>query len=248
MVLQKPGLGALTLADLEELQDKDAPEVMAWTLDTFGQRAALCTSFQAEGMVALDLACRISPTVRVFTIDTGRLPQETYELLDRVREHYGIDVEVYYPDQAELTQMVTRHGANPFYHSVSLRLRCCEIRKVNPLNRVLQNLDAWITGLRSSQGPTRANLLKVEVDQEHGNIIKVNPLADWSRQQVWDYIRAHNVPYNRLYDQGYTSIGCAPCTRPATSGEDERAGRWWWENGVPKECGIHLRLNPSATR
>ena len=153
----------------------------------------------------------------------------------------GIDIKVYYPDPKKLAQMVTKHGINPFYHSVSLRLLCCEVRKVNPLNRVLQNLDAWITGLRRSQSQTRANVRKVEVDRDHGNIIKVNPLADWSEQQVWEYIRANQLPYNQLYDQGYSSIGCAPCTRPVVPGEDQRAGRWWWENGVPKECGIHLR-------
>jgi thioredoxin-dependent adenylylsulfate APS reductase len=192
-------------------------------------------------MVILDLACRIDPGVRVFTIDTGRLPLETYELIDRVREHYGIDIEVHYPDQKELAQMVTQHGINSFYRSVSLRLLCCEVRKVKPLSRVLQNLDAWVTGLRRSQSQTRVNVPKIELDEEHGNIIKVNPLADWSEQQVWEYIRANRLPYNQLYDQGYTSIGCAPCTRPVAPGEDQRAGRWWWENGVPKECGIHLR-------
>jgi thioredoxin-dependent adenylylsulfate APS reductase len=190
----------------------------------------------------------MSPEVRVFTVDTGRLPPETYEMIDRVREHYGIDIEVYYPDQNELSQMVTQHGANSFYRSVSLRLFCCEIRKVRPLNRVLQGLEAWITGLRSSQSQTRSTLRKVEVDREHGDIIKINPLADWTRQQVWDYIHEYDVPYNRLYDQGYTSIGCAPCTRSVIPGEDERAGRWWWENGVPKECGIHWRVSQSATR
>jgi thioredoxin-dependent adenylylsulfate APS reductase len=178
----------------------------------------------------------------VFTIDTGRLPPETYELIDRVRERYGIEVEVFCPDQNELSQMVTRYGINPFYRSISLRLLCCEVRKVNPLNRALSNLDAWITGLRRSQSQTRESLSRVELDRDHGNILKVNPLADWSDERVWEYIRAHDLPYNRLYDQGFTSIGCAPCTRAVTPGEDERAGRWWWETGMPKECGIHLKL------
>jgi phosphoadenosine phosphosulfate reductase len=241
MVCQNPELDTYLSQVISEYEDRKAEDVITWTLDTFQHRAAICTSFQAEGMVILDLAYRVDPGVRVFTIDTGRLPSETYELIDRVRDHYGIDIEVYYPDPKKLAQMVTKHGINPFYHSVSLRLLCCEVRKVNPLNRVLQNLDAWITGLRRSQSQTRANVRKVEVDRDHGNIIKVNPLADWSEQQVWEYIRANQLPYNQLYDQGYSSIGCAPCTRPVVPGEDQRAGRWWWENGMPKECGIHLR-------
>ena len=239
MVRAQQESGGLSPDDLAELESRSAAEVIAWVLEKYGRRAAICTSFQAEGMVVLDLASRIGPEIRVFTIDTGRLPPETYELMDQVREHYGIDVEVYFPDQDQLSQLAKSHGVNPFYHSVSLRLLCCEVRKVNPLNRVLPNLAAWITGLRSTQAQTRATLSKVEVDREHGNIIKVNPLADWTREQVWDYVHAHDLPYNRLYDQGYTSIGCAPCTRAVTSGEDERAGRWWWENGVAKECGLH---------
>jgi phosphoadenosine phosphosulfate reductase len=163
MVCQKPGLDTHLSQIIAEYEDKKAEDVIAWALSTFQRRAAICTSFQAEGMVVLDLACRIDPGVRVFTIDTGRLPQETYELIDRVRDHYGIDVEVYYPDQKELAQMVTQHGINPFYRSVSLRLLCCEVRKVNPLNRVLQNLDAWITGLRRSQSQTRASVPKIEL-------------------------------------------------------------------------------------
>jgi phosphoadenosine phosphosulfate reductase len=162
----------LSMDDLAKLQHRDASEIIAWTLERFGQRAAICTSFQAEGMVILDLACRINSGARVFTIDTGRLPQETHELMDRVRDRYNIDVEVYFPNQDELSQMVTRHGANPFYRSVSLRMLCCEVRKVNPLNRVLQNLDAWVTGLRRSQNATRSQVPRVEVDPQHGDIIK----------------------------------------------------------------------------
>ena len=227
-----------------EYESKSAEDVLRWALDTFGTRVAISTSFQAEGMVVLDMAHRIDPQVRVFTIDTGRLPQETYDLIDRVRDHYGISLEVYYPDQDELTNMVARHGVNLFYRSVSLRLLCCEIRKVNPLKRALANLDAWITGLRRSQSGTRSGIAKIEVDSAHGGIVKVNPLADWSQEQVWSYMRANDVPYNALYDKGYTSIGCAPCTRPAQPGEAPRAGRWWWEVGIPKECGIHMSLVP----
>jgi len=223
-----------------QYENKSAQEVLEWAMEAHGSRVAVCTSFQAEGMVILDMARQIDPGVRVTTIDTGRLPQETYELMDAVRHRFGIDVEVYYPDAAELEPMVRKHGVNSFYDSVALRLNCCEIRKVKPLNRILGDLDAWITGLRRGQNSTRANVRKVEVDSAHGYILKVNPLADWSHEQVWDYIKNNDVPYNRLYDQGYTSIGCAPCTRPVRPGDDPRAGRWWWENDVAKECGIHF--------
>ena len=228
-----PGLAA-------EFETRPAEDVIAWALDSFGSRVALSTGFQAEGMVVLDMARRIDSDVRVFTIDTGRLPQETYDLIDRVREFYGLTVEVYYPDGEDLAQMVSKHGVNPFYRSVSLRLLCCNLRKVEPLDRALQDLDAWMTGLRRSQSDIRAGTAKIELDAGHDGIVKVNPLADWSLEQVWEYIKVNRVPYNELYDKGYTSIGCAPCTRPTEAGEDIRAGRWWWENGMPKECGIHV--------
>ena len=231
-------------AEINELaevyESRTAEEVLQWALATYGRLIAISTSFQAEGMVILDMAYRIDPNVRVVTLDTGRLPQETYDLIDRAREHYQVPVEVVYPDQEELSQLVNKHGINPFYRSVSLRLLCCNIRKVNPMNRVLKDLEAWISGLRREEGETRARTRKIEIDVAHGGITKVNPLADWSYDEVWDYIGANDVPYNALYDRGYTSIGCAPCTRPVEPGEDRRAGRWWWEKGIPKECGIHL--------
>lgn len=232
----KADIDALTI----EFEGRSAEDVIRWALDTYGSRVAISTSFQNDGMVILDMAYRIDPAARVFTIDTGRLPEETHTLIDRVRERYDSKVEVFFPDQRELTEMVSEHGVNPFYQSVSLRLLCCQLRKVNPVGRALEGLDAWITGLRRSHGETRANTPKIEIDYAHGGIVKVNPLADWSHDQVWEYIRANDVPYNELYDRGYTSIGCAPCTRPIQPGEDTRAGRWWWENGMPKECGIHL--------
>jgi thioredoxin-dependent adenylylsulfate APS reductase len=223
-----------------EYEGRGAEAVIRWAIERFGPLVAISSSFQAEGMVVVHMAHRIDPHVRVFTIDTGRLPQETYLLIDRVREKYGIAVEVYSPNQDELQELVTKHGVNPFYRSVSLRLLCCNIRKVNPMNRALKDLDAWISGLRRSQGETRAGIRKIEVDRAHGGVTKVNPIADWSYEQVWEYIRRHDVPYNELYDKGYTSIGCAPCTRATQPGEDIRAGRWWWEEGMPKEGGIHL--------
>ena len=222
----------------------DVEKVIEWTIEEFGQGAALCTSFQADGMVILDIAHRMGLELRVFTIDTGRLHAATYELIDRVRERYGIQVEVYSPDQDELAEFTTAFGMNPFYNSVDSRIACCEIRKSHPLNKVLSGLDAWITGVRKNQSQTRANVGKLEVDNPHGGIVKVNPLADWDEDRVWNYIKENDVPYSALYDQGYTSIGCAPCTRPLEPGEDSRAGRWWWEIGVDKECGIHF--NPVA--
>jgi thioredoxin-dependent adenylylsulfate APS reductase len=190
-------------------------------------------------MVILDMASRVDRQVRVFTVDSGRLHQETHDLMDRVRERYGLAVEVYAPDPLELEPFIRREGTNPFYRDVSLRLRCCEIRKVNPLRRALTDTDAWITGVRRDQAATRSNLGVVEVDREHGDILKINPLVSWTEEDVWAYLRRHDVPYNALYDRGYRSIGCQPCTRPVEPGEGSRAGRWWWEQDVPKECGIH---------
>jgi thioredoxin-dependent adenylylsulfate APS reductase len=188
------------------------------------------------------MAWRVDPAVRVFTIDTGRLPQETYDFLDRVRETYRINIEVYYPEAAEVENIVHRHGPNLFYRDVQLRFLCCHVRKVQPLRRVLSTLEAWITGLRREQSVSRATIRQIELDREHGGLIKVNPLATWTEQQVWEYTRAYGVPVHPLYQQGYTSIGCAPCTRPTTAGEDPRAGRWWWETGIAKECGMHCAL------
>jgi len=225
-----------------EYDDAEPQEVIAWTLDTFGRYAAVCTSFQADGMAILDMAWRIDPNVRVFTIDTGRMPQETYEMIDHVRRHYGIEIETYFPDTREVETMVRKHGVNPFYRSVPLRLVCCDIRKVRPLLRALDGLDAWITGLRRDQWASRANIRKIELDHDHGGIVKVNPLADWTEEEVWDYIREHDVPVHKLYEMGYKSIGCAPCTRAVADGEAARSGRWWWEVNAPKECGIHCAI------
>ena len=237
------GLDEQEIAELARAYEGRPPqEVLRWALGRFGSRAALCTSFQADGMVILDMAWRIDPQVRVFTIDTGRLPQETYSLLDRVREKYGIEIEVYFPDATQVESIVRRHGINLFYRDEKLRLLCCQARKVLPLRRVLSTLDAWVTGLRRDQSSTRAAVRKIEADLEHGGLVKINPLADWTEQKVWDYIRAHDVPSHPFYDQGYTSIGCAPCTRPTAPGEDARAGRWWWETGAEKECGMHCTI------
>lgn len=188
----------------------------------------------------IDMLWRIDPAVRVFTLDTLRLPTETYDVIDRVRARYGISIEIFYPDLAAVDAMVRERGYNAFYRSVEDRHACCHIRKVVPLSRALEGLDAWITGLRAEQSGTRADTALIEIDEAHGGIVKINPLAAWTTEQVWTYIREHDVPYNALHDRGYPSIGCAPCTRAVAPGEDPRAGRWWWEIDGPKECGIHL--------
>ena len=224
--------------DLEHLT---ALEIITWALENYHPRLALASSFQAEESVLIDMMHRVrGGDFRIFTLDTGRLNQETYDCMDAVRQRYGVSVEVYFPDAVKVQDMVRNHGLNLFYDSVELRKMCCGIRKVEPLNRALNGLAGWMTGLRREQALTRAEVRKVEVDKEHGNIIKINPLVDWSYDEVWSYIRKHNVPYNRLHKQGYPSIGCAPCTRAVKPGEDVRAGRWWWENADSKECGLHM--------
>ena len=224
--------------DLERLT---AFEIVTWALENYHPRLALASSFQAEESVLIDMMHRVRGSdFRIFTLDTGRLNQETYDCMDAVRQRYGVSVEVYLPDAVKVQDMVRSHGLNLFYDSVALRKMCCGIRKVEPLNRALKGLAGWMTGLRREQALTRAEVRKLEVDKEHGNSIKINPLVDWSYDDVWSYIRKHNVPYNRLHKQGYPSIGCAPCTRAVKPGEDMRAGRWWWENPDTKECGLHV--------
>jgi len=205
------------------------------------ERVAIVASFQAESSVLIDMASTIRPDLRVLTLDTGRLPQETHDMIDRVRQRYGIAIDVIIPGPADVEEMVRAHGVNLFYESVELRRLCCDVRKSRPLARALRGYDAWITGVRREQAATRAHTQVVTVDAEHGGIAKIAPLAGWTKQQVWDYIREHDLPYHSLYDSGYTSIGCAPCTRATTAQEDERAGRWWWEQGEVKECGLHWR-------
>jgi phosphoadenosine phosphosulfate reductase len=228
--------------DLAHLEGLPADRLLAWAIERFGRRFAVVTSFQAEGMVVLDLARQLDPGVRVLTLDTGRLPEETYQVIEAVRSGMGLQVEVISPDPAEVAAMVARHGPNLFHKDPALRRLCCHVRKVAPLERALNGVEAWATGLRRDGGPARAGTAKAEVDDGHGGILKLNPLADWTRDQVWAYVRSHRLPVNPLYEQGYTSIGCAPCTRPTRPGEDERAGRWWWEAGQDRECGLHSRL------
>lgn len=222
-------------------ENQAAQEVLGWALNDFHPKVAIASSFGAEDVVVIDMAWKLNPEVRVFTLDTGRLHQETYDVMDVIRSRYNINIEAYAPDAAAVERMASNHGFNLFYISVDNRKLCCDIRKVKPLERALGSLDAWITGLRREQATTRSLTQKVEVDEAHGGILKINPIADWSAEQVWNYIRSNNIPYNKLHDQGYPSIGCEPCTRAVKPGEDPRTGRWWWEQGAYKECGLHIR-------
>jgi phosphoadenosine phosphosulfate reductase len=209
--------------------------------------AVLASSFGAEDMVLIDLIGRHQVPIRVFTLDTGRLHEETYALIDRVRAHYGLSIATHAPDAAALEAFVEDNGVSPFYRSVELRQACCAVRKTAPLARALAGKGAWITGLRRSQSVTRGSVALEEFDAAHG-IPKFNPLIDWSDDDVWDYLRGHGVPYNPLHDRGFPSIGCAPCTRAIEPGEDIRAGRWWWEHPEHKECGLHRRPVGIAVR
>ena len=203
--------------------------------------AVFASSFGAEDMVLLDLIVRARLPIRVFTLDTGRLPQETHDLIDRARAAHRIAIEVYAPRTEAVEAFVREHGMNGFYRGVGLRQQCCGIRKGEPLRRALAGAGAWITGLRRAQGVTRQAIELEQYDATHG-LPKFNPLADWSEDDVWAYLREHRVPWNALHDRGYPSIGCAPCTRAIEPGEDVRAGRWWWERPDQKECGLHRRL------
>ena len=225
----------------QDFEDLTTVEIVTWALERFSPRIGLACSFQAEESVLIDLMHRVrGADFRLFTLDTGRLNQETYDCMDAIRERYGVQIEVFFPEAMGVEKMVRENGLNLFYNSVELRKLCCGVRKVEPLNRALKNLDAWMTGLRREQAVTRVDVRKVELDKDHGDIVKINPLVDWRYDDVWEYIRKNNLPYNRLHKQGYPSIGCAPCTRAVKPGEDLRAGRWWWENPDTKECGLHV--------
>jgi thioredoxin-dependent adenylylsulfate APS reductase len=226
----------------DRFEHAQAQDLLGWAIERFHPRLAISAAGGVDGMVLLDMAWRIDPSIRVFTLDTGRLPQETYSLFEEVRDRYGIEVEFETPDTQELSAMLTRRGPDLMFGSVEGRLRCCEVRKVEPLKRKLATLDAWVAGLRREQWSSRSNIAKVEIDRSHGGVVKLNPLADWTLDRVWDYVREHDVPSHELFHHGYTSIGCAPCTRPVLPGEPERAGRWWWEDDVAKECGMHCSV------
>jgi len=229
------------MEDLRGLEKKSAEEIISWADKKFKNKVALACSFGAEDVVLIDLWAKINPKFRIFTLDTGRLPQETYSLMEEMRKRYNLNIEFYFPDYHKVEEMLNKYGPNLFYESVELRKLCCNIRKVEPLNRALKDLSAWVCGLRREQSITRQDIQKIEIDSAHNGIYKINPLADWKDADVWNYIRENHVPYNALHDKGYPSIGCAPCTRAIKPGEDIRAGRWWWERPETKECGLHCR-------
>jgi phosphoadenosine phosphosulfate reductase len=218
-----------------------AQEIVAWAAEEFGERAALASSFGAEDVALIDILAGAAKHPRVFVLDTGRLHQETYNIVDQIRSRYEIEIETYFPQTEAIQQLVRAKGPNSFYESIDNRKECCHIRKVEPLARALSGVDAWITGLRRSQSVTRGDLPVVEIDHAHGGILKINPLVDWSEEDVWEYIKKRNIPYNKLHDKGFPSIGCAPCTRAVQPGDDIRSGRWWWESPEHKECGLHIK-------
>lgn len=229
----------------EKFENQPAEALLTWALERFHPRIALATSLQTEDMVALDIAWRIQPQLRVFTLDTGRLHQETYDMMDRLRDRYSLSLDILFPDAAEVQAMVRAKGLNLFYESVENRHECCGVRKVNPLRKYLAGMDAWVTGLRRDQWASRTTIQKVELDAGSGGILKLNPIADWSQERLDAYVQEHSLPQHALYSQGFTSIGCLPCTRPTKPGENPRAGRWWWEQDLQKECGLHVAAKTS---
>lgn len=230
--------------NLAELDALSPQELLRWAVEHYGQRAGLVTSFQLTGCVMIDMAQRTSPGLRIITVDTLRLFPETYQLIDRIEQRYGITVERFTPDPDQLAKMLQQHGEYLFFDSKAKQEYCCQIRKVEPNERVLETLDVWISGLRRDQSESRRATPRVSVVRRGGSeLLKLCPLADWTEGDVRAYIRDHDVPYNPLYDNGYESIGCVICSTPALPWEDKRAGRWRWFNQFaathPKECGIH---------
>ena len=222
----------------QQFSGKTPEEVLTFFLQAFRGRIALSSSLSIEDQMLTDLIAKTDPTTRIFTLDTGRLFPETYSLIERTRMKYPITLEVFFPEASEVEKMVKEEGINLFYAGIEQRKRCCNVRKMQPLKRAFQGLEVWICGLRKEQSVTRHDMQMVEWDAQN-QLIKLNPLIDVTEEQVWDYIKANQVPYNKLHDKGFPSIGCQPCTRAVEPGEDIRAGRWWWENPEHKECGLH---------
>lgn len=234
-------MSKINLTDIDsELQNQTPQEILAYALQSFDQ---IAISFSgAEDVVLVDMAKKIKPDIHVFCLDTGRLHAETYGFIEKVRQHYAINIDVLFPDSNAVQQLVTTKGLFSFYEDN--HQECCSIRKIGPLRKKLLTLDAWVTGQRKDQSPgTRANIPVIQDDKvfarPNDSLTKFNPLANWTQEQVWRYIRDNDVPYNPLHDQGYISIGCQPCTRPVGPGQHEREGRWWWEEATKKECGLH---------
>ncbi len=224
----------------ETLKEKTAVGVLGYFLQYFGEKVVLSTSLGLEDQVLTEMVMRQKKDVEVFTLDTGRLFPETYDLIARTNKQFGIRMKTYFPEPLQVEEMVTNKGINLFYDSVENRKMCCSIRKVAQLPRAFKGMEAWICGLRKDQSVSRFFNSLVEWD-EHNSLVKINPLIRWTEKEVWAYIKTHSIPYNVLHDRGFPSIGCEPCTRAIEPGEDIRAGRWWWENELHKECGLHKR-------
>lgn len=224
----------------KKLENKTAEEVVEFFLNEYKGKIALSSSLGAEDQVLTHIQANIDKAARVFTLDTGRLFPETYDLIHRTNNKYKIKIEVFFPDYKEVEEMVNKKGINLFYESIENRKECCRLRKLNPLARAFNGLDVWICGLRREQSVTRTDLKLVEWD-ENNSLIKVNPLISWTEEELWDYIKKNHVPYNSLHDKNYPSIGCQPCTMSVKPGADVRSGRWWWENPEHKECGLHSK-------
>lgn len=219
--------------------DAQAEQILAAGIAAATGPVTLACSFSVEDVVLIDILHKVAREVRVFALDTGRLNEETYEVAEALLERYALTIDWYFPERRAVEKLEREKGLFSFRASLDNRHECCRIRKVEPLRRALSGKGGWITGLRRAQSVTRTELASIEVDQANGGLLKINPLLNWSDEQVWDYAKEHRLPVNRLHRQGYPSIGCAPCTRPVREGEHPRAGRWWWENPEHKECGLH---------
>jgi len=229
-----------------QLDGYSTQQLVQYFLQSYKGQIALSSSMAAEDQVLTDMVCKIDPATDIFTLDTGRLPQETYDVIEETNDKYGINIRMMFPDRQLMEAMLLESGPNAFYDSLEDRKNCCYVRKIEPLKRALKERQVWICGLRKEQSVTREDLEPIQWDSNF-NVIKISPLLDWTTEQVWEYINENEVPYNALHDKGYPSIGCAPCTRPVQDGQDIRAGRWWWEKPEHKECGLHLD-KPSSER
>ncbi|MBN2523780.1 MAG: phosphoadenylyl-sulfate reductase [Bacteroidales bacterium] len=224
----------------EKLQGKSAEEILHYFLTNYSDKVILGSSMGAEDQVLTDMILKINRGISVFTLDTGRLFPETYELIEKTNKKYGIRIRVYFPDREKVEEMVNSKGINLFYESIENRKLCCNIRKIEPLKRALPGNDVWVTGLRKDQSLQRFNTKLVEWEDAY-QVIKVNPLLHWTEKDVWKYIKKFDVPYNTLHDKGFPSIGCQPCTRAVKPDGDFRSGRWWWEDPEHNECGLHVK-------
>jgi phosphoadenosine phosphosulfate reductase len=239
---------AIDVAEVAEaavrLHNASPPDVVKWAMNRYGRGMVIASSFSIEDCVLIHMAMQAAPAdVRVFALDTGRLPDETYLTAERIRMKYGVQIEWFFPDGGAVEKLISAKGLYSFRDSLDERHECCGIRKVEPLSRALAGRDGWITGLRNEQSVTRTETPEIEIDRAHGGIVKVSPLVRWTMGDVRAYAQEHRVPIHPMHDKGYPSIGCAPCTRAIKPGEHPRAGRWWWEDPDNKECGLHLPVS-----